>query len=226
MRNSQHTVLAIETAQGEVFGSFTSSPWRANGNRYYGSCDAFVWNLRKSRLDQEGADSCRNLDEYILRESSLEVFKWNARDGNRNVQLLNAGKLFVGGGDPEVDENDMSIHTIVESKDNNAAKPLWGMALALDKELLRGTSSPCATFGSTPLVDKENSGSEVFDIMNIEIWVGTPHATFGYLYCADVDISPLILSDAADPHPVHERRNGRRIGAGQNLCYGASRPGI
>mmetsp|Transcript_14031 Transcript_14031/g.30461 ORF Transcript_14031/g.30461 Transcript_14031/m.30461 type:complete len:100 (+) Transcript_14031:2-301(+) len=51
----------------------------------------------------------------------------------------------------------------------------WGMALALDKELLRGTSSPCATFASNPLFDKSrNEGLDVFEIMNMEIWALTP----------------------------------------------------
>ena len=47
---------------------------------------------------------------------------------------------------------------------------VWGMSIALDNELLHGTSSRCATFASNPL----NRNSEVFEIMNIEIWALTP----------------------------------------------------
>ena len=158
MRHSVHTLLAIETTHGEVFGSFTSSPWRPNGNSYYGSCEAFVWHLRKSR-----AEDCNSLDEYILRESSLDTFQWN-HDGNRNVQLSNSQKLFVGGGNPE-------------NKEDETEGIQWGMALALDKDLLKGTSSRCATFASTPLIDKSHA-DEVFEIMNIELWVSCSYLTY------------------------------------------------
>lgn len=173
MRHSHHTILAIETSTGDVFGSFTSSPWRSNGNNYYGSCEAFVWMLRKSRLTAEGEDSCRSLDEYILRESSLDVYQWNAKDGNRNVQLSNRKKLFVGGGDPDVYEDEFTFNGGGESKDEQKEDNVeYGMALALDRDLLRGTSSRCATFGSNPLIDRSrHEGSEVFEIVNMEIWV-------------------------------------------------------
>eukprot|EP00585_Thalassiosira_rotula_P017936 CAMPEP_0196205630 /NCGR_PEP_ID=MMETSP0912-20130531/7303_1 /TAXON_ID=49265 /ORGANISM="Thalassiosira rotula, Strain GSO102" /LENGTH=437 /DNA_ID=CAMNT_0041480037 /DNA_START=3 /DNA_END=1316 /DNA_ORIENTATION=+ len=177
-RHAQRTILAIETTHGEVLGSFTSSPWRSNGNQYYGSCEAFVWMLRKSRRNDEGEENCHTLDEYILRESSLEVFPWNAKDGNRNVQLSDRKKLFVGGGDPEVDDYGMhngSGGSGGGERNDNDSNSQWGMALALDKDLLRGTSSRCATFGSNPLIDKSRlEGSEVFEIMNMEIWALTP----------------------------------------------------
>jgi len=175
MRHSQRTILAIETSDGQVLGSFTSSPWRSNGNNYYGSCEAFVWNLRKSRLNNKGEESSQNLDEYILRESSVDVFRWNAKKGNRNVQLSNENKLFVGGGDPEMDVEEKVQDGIGgkerEEIDSNLQ---WGMSLALDKELLRGTSSRCATFGSDPLIDNRHTRSDVFEITNMEIWALTP----------------------------------------------------
>jgi hypothetical protein len=164
-------VLAIETTRGEVFGSFTSHPWRSNGNNYYGSCDAFVWNLRRKRDQDDGL----SLDEYIFRESTLEVFPWASKGGNRNVQLSNSNKLFVGGGEPAEDdfENVERHHYGNEEKSNSNNDGLqWGMALALDKDLLYGTSSRCATFGSNPLIDRASDfDSHVFEIMNMEIWV-------------------------------------------------------
>lgn len=171
LRHSQHSVLAIETTQGEVFGSFTGHPWRNNGNSYYGSCDAFVWNLRKKRDD----GSCNSLDEYILRESTLDVFPWASKGGNRNVQLSNPRKLFVGGGEPDDDvlnnaEKYRQRNSEMDSDEKPDAGLQWGMALALDKDLLFGTSTRCATFGSSPLIGSE-SDSEVFEILNMEIWV-------------------------------------------------------
>jgi hypothetical protein len=167
LRHSRHTVLAIETTEGEVFGSFTGHAWRNNGNNYYGSCNAFVWNLRKRRDE----DNCRSLDEYILRESTLDVYPWASKGGNRNVQLSNSKKLFVGGGKPDSDVL-ASVERYRDGKDceEDSNKIEWGMALALDKDLLFGTSSRCATFGSTPLNGKETE-SKVFEIVNMEIWV-------------------------------------------------------
>jgi len=163
MRHSQNSILAIETSEGEVFGSFNSSPWRSNGNSYYGSCQAFVWQLRKPR-----DKNCQSLDAYILRESTLDIFGWN-KNGNRNIQLSNFSKLFVGGGEPEVDED-----TVVTNKEKKVVTD-WGMAIALDRDLLHGTSSQCATFDSAPLMDRSrNKGSQVFEIVNIEIWTLTP----------------------------------------------------
>ncbi|KAL3778915.1 hypothetical protein HJC23_009835 [Cyclotella cryptica] len=177
LRHSQHTVLAIETTRGVVFGSFTSHPWRCNGNKYYGSCDAFVWNLRRKREQ----DNCLSLDEYILRESTLDVFPWASEGGNRNVQLSNSNKLFVGGGEPDDDV----FENVEKTRDENEEKTIanndglqWGMALALDKDLLYGTSSRCATFDSDPMVQRSSGfGSQVFEIMNMEIWTLTPCMT-------------------------------------------------
>eukprot|EP00970_Alexandrium_tamarense_P020185 scaffold14940_cov200-Alexandrium_tamarense.AAC.5 len=170
LRHSQHTVLAIETTKGEVFGSFTSTPWRSNGNKYYGSCEAFVWMLRKARED------CSSLDEYVLRESSLEVFPWNSKGGNRNVQLSNTRKLFVGGGEPDKDVTERCEEQC--KQDNESTEHLWGMALALDKDLFYGSSSRCATFDSKPLIDRAlKEGSEAFEVMNMEIWSLTPCMT-------------------------------------------------
>ena len=177
LRHSQHTVLAIETTQGEVFGSFTGNAWRNNGNNYYGSCNAFVWNLRKRRDE----DNCSSLDEYILRESSLDIYPWASKGGNRNVQLSNTRKLFIGGGEPdEVVLENVEIHR--DEEKNQSDEPCddaiqWGMALALDKDLLFGTSSRCATFGSNPLIGGPDADSEVFEIVNMEIWSLTPCMT-------------------------------------------------
>ena len=70
----------------------------------------------------------------------------------------------------DVTDNNVSGNNHEESANN---KPQWRMAFALDKDLLHGTSSRCATFTSNPLIDKsDHERSEVFEIMNMEIWVG------------------------------------------------------
>ena len=210
LRHSHHTLLAIETTHGRVFGSFTSSPWRPNGNSYYGSCEAFVWNLRKSR-----EEDCNSLDEYILRESSLVTYQWS-HDGNRNVQLSNTKKLFVGGGNPEAEEENKEDDTAIQ----------WGMALALDKDLLKGTSSRCATFASTPLIDNADE-SEVFEIMNIEIWVSCWQLsdllqvffTSNLLYLFTIG-AYCMYCFATGSYSMHDRRDGGGTGTWKDVRHG------
>lgn len=151
LRHSRSTVLAIETSAGEVCGSFTSSPWRVYGERYFGSCEAFVWRLRTPR----GAGGCRSLGDYVQREGALTVYPWD-RNGNRNIQLSTPKKLLVGGGEPR------------EPKESSVP---WGAALALDRDLLHGVSSRCATFASDPIVESSPQEHDaVFEIVNMEIW--------------------------------------------------------
>ena len=48
-RGAKYTIIALETVDGEVFGSFTADPWRKDWN-YFGSGEAFLWeNATKQR---------------------------------------------------------------------------------------------------------------------------------------------------------------------------------
>merc|ERR1711897_16915 len=49
-----------------------------------------------------------------------------------------------------------------------------GFAIALDDELLNGTSTPCATFLSPSLVDGVSMKGEIFEVANMEAWTFTP----------------------------------------------------
>jgi hypothetical protein len=142
--------------EGEVFGAFTSSPWRPHGHDYYGSGEAFVWRLAQSR-----ATSCATVQDQILLERQIQVFPWSGE--NRNVQsLVNAddSPLILGGGGAEPKTNS-------NNDDNNDNE---GLALAIDATLSKGTSDKCLTFHSPALV----KSTDVFDIANIEVWTLTP----------------------------------------------------
>jgi len=52
----------------------------------------------------------------------------------------------------------------------------WGFGLALDGDLLTGTTSPCSTFGNPSLSFVHSDGSR-FEIINLEVWTLTPCAT-------------------------------------------------
>jgi hypothetical protein len=52
----------------------------------------------------------------------------------------------------------------------------WGFGLALQSDLLQGSSSPCITFGS-PSLSKAHPDGSLFEIMNVELWTTTPCMT-------------------------------------------------
>lgn len=153
VRQSSRTLLAIETADGDVFGGFVSSPWR-NHNDFYGSCEAFLWRLKSSKFVP-----CSSMEEQVKMESCIEAFKWSRQ--NRSVQMSNRSRIVIGGGMPEDGKGKSS-----ESRD-------WGLGIALDGNLSQGTTSDCVTFSSPPLTNI-SSKDNIFEISNMEVWSFTP----------------------------------------------------
>mmetsp|Transcript_16515 Transcript_16515/g.34540 ORF Transcript_16515/g.34540 Transcript_16515/m.34540 type:complete len:619 (-) Transcript_16515:136-1992(-) len=172
-RAATHCVLAIETTNGEVFGTFTSAPWRIN-NKYFGTGESFLWRMRHNRNTP-----VHSLFEQAQLESEIDVFPYNG--SNDYIQLCTRDKLALGGGsvlrpgsnkDPSYGQGgDISGTSDVYLEWND-----YGFGLALDENLLHGTSSPCATFGNSGLVNSSNGG-ELFDVMNLEVWTFTSATT-------------------------------------------------
>jgi len=167
IRGTRHTIFAIETVEGEVFGSFTSTPWRRNWN-YFGSGECFLWRMRRSRSEKDAQRSV--LDQAKL-ESELDVFYWTGQ--NELVQYCTHDMIAIGGGSiPSEDTRD-------DHDEERKSPPIadrGGFGLAIDSELLRGTSSPCGTFSSPPLSRTHPNGSP-FEVLNIEVWTLSPCAT-------------------------------------------------
>lgn len=162
-RAATHTVLAIETTNGEVFGAFTSAPWRLS-NKYFGTGEAFLWRMRHGRNTP-----VHSLFEQAQLESEIDIFPYNG--SNDYIQLCTSDKLALGGGNTVLKREESSIHEdepldapAVFLEDN-----IYGFGLALDKNLLHGTTSPSATFGNSNLINGTGSG-ETFDVMNLEVW--------------------------------------------------------
>jgi len=151
VRGSARTLLAIETLDGDCLGCFTSSPWRGGmGRNYYGSGEAFVWRLKRSRLTP-----CGSVAEQIALESDVQVYPWTGK--NRNVQFTIPDEILAVGGGPADGDGDS------ENKENL-------FAIALDADLQRGTSGESVTFDNPgPL-----SPDDVFEISNIEVWTLSP----------------------------------------------------
>jgi hypothetical protein len=180
-RAATHTVLAIETTNGDVFGSFTSSPWtcrrhRPNGNSFgsgfYGTGESFLWRMRSNRNTP-----VHSLFEQAQLESEIDVYPYNG--SNDYVQLCTRDMLALGGGG--VGGNSGGCEQSQPLDDDDAPPVVledivnYGFGLALDKYLLHGTTSPSATFGNSNLsshrLNIDNvDGGVTFDVKNLEVW--------------------------------------------------------
>lgn len=154
-RGAKYTIIAMETSDGEVFGSFTSEPWRKNWN-FFGNGESFLWRMRQSRSTQ-----CHSIIDQAQLESELDVYPWTGE--NNCVQLCTHDKIAVGGG----------TTTSEQSEESGEKSIAYGFGLAIGRDLHSGTSSHCATFGSPPLSKAHQDGSP-FEIMNLEVWTLTP----------------------------------------------------
>lgn len=166
VRAAPNTILAIETSNGDVFGAFTSSPWRQSPS-YFGSGQAFLWKMRYNRMTP-----CHSLFEQAHLESEIDVFIYSGL--NDYVQLCTADKIAVGGGEldttgKEEHGNDVAAAPYVYLEEGEH----YGFGIAIADDLLHGTSSPCATFRNPCLVNHSSRG-EVFEIVNLEVWSFTP----------------------------------------------------
>jgi len=165
-RGIQHSILAVETIDGEVFGSFTGQAWRKSWN-YFGTGESFLWRMRHSRLE-----TTNGILDQAQKESEIDVFPYTGE--NEFIQLCTHDRIAVGGGMPEEEEK--------KSQNEPARNPLvdhehdWGLGLALRADLLEGSSSPCLTFGSPSLCKAKPSG-ERFEVVNVELWTTTPCST-------------------------------------------------
>lgn len=103
VRDSEHTILAIETLEGEIFGAFCSRPWKQSHD-YFGSGQSFLWRVQQQQEQQEPSDSSTSLNNEHddekesdpAQQGVVQVFKFAFC--NQNVQLCQPDRLIVGGG--------------------------------------------------------------------------------------------------------------------------------
>ena len=186
-RAATHTILAIETTNGDVFGSFTSAPWtcrqhrpssaNTTGSGFYGTGESFLWRMRSNRNTP-----VHSLFEQAQLESEIDVYPYNG--SNDYVQLCTRDMLALGGGGGGGGGGSGDGCTHPQPLDDDDAPPVvledmvnYGFGLALDKYLLHGTTSPSATFGNSNLTSHRTNidndvvgGGEAFDVQNLEVW--------------------------------------------------------
>lgn len=186
-RASPHTVLAIESTDGHVFGAFTSQPWRLkNSSGYYGSKESFVWRMRRSRNEP-----CQSVIEQILMESKIDVFPFTSR--NNQVQMCTIDGIALGHGEvkdeEEKKEADARKNSDAETKPKeesnqpstsaigaNTSSSHYGSAIQLGKSFDEGSTSSSETFGNPCLINRDKRG-DTFTVANVELWSLTPHET-------------------------------------------------
>jgi hypothetical protein len=153
VRTSRHTILSIETKDGQVFGAFCSSPWRVRPG-WFGSGEAFLWRLKNSRIVP--GTKTRNYDH----DNEMEVYPYTGN--NELVQYCTKRAVAVGGGD---------------YKDGVDSCPYigepTGIGLMVDADLLGGETNSCSTFANPRLCGRSSKSNE-FDIINLEVWTVTP----------------------------------------------------
>ena len=161
VRGARRTILAVETTDGHVFGSFTSTNWRYERNGFYGTGESFLWRMRHNRKTK-----CSSLYDQAQMESEVDVFFCTHQ--NEMIQLSTDELIAVGGGEVESDTDSSA-----EERSDR-----FGFGLSIDDFMLHGTSSPCATYKNPCLVDGGSKDTR-FRIANVEVWTLTP--------CASVD---------------------------------------
>jgi hypothetical protein len=155
-RGIEYSILALETLDGEVFGAFTSQPWRKNWN-YFGTGESFLWRMRRSRLEKT-----HGILEQAQLESEIDVYPYTGE--NKFIQLCTHDRIAVGGGTPSGEK---------KTEEEPVQSHEWGFGLAIEQDFLQGSSSPCVTFGSPSLSHIHSDGS-TFEIVNMELWTLTP----------------------------------------------------
>ncbi|KAL3893275.1 MAG: hypothetical protein SGARI_008274, partial [Bacillariaceae sp.] len=104
--------------------------------------------------------------DQAQKESEIEVYPYTGE--NRFIQLCTHDRIAVGGGLPSSDAEKKTSEDVNDHE--------WGFGLAIQSDMLQGTSSPCLTFGSPALSNTHSDGS-LFEVINIELWTLTPCAT-------------------------------------------------
>jgi hypothetical protein len=163
-RASKDTILSIETTRGQVFGCYASTPWRT-APMFYGGSPSFVFRMRHNRNTP-----CHSLVEQAQMEGEIDVFFF-LEDGQK-PQLCTHDMIGVGEGSLQKYDSYGEITETTEEAEVRTGKN-YGFALALNDDLLSGTTSNCSSYKNPCLVDA-NSHGEPFEVLNLELWTFTP----------------------------------------------------
>lgn len=224
VRTSQHTLLAIETTDGHVFGAFTLHPWRLS-NQFYGSSNSFLWRLRHSRMTAAASAAASTTDqqqhqqqqqhvpssllEQAQMETELDIFPVSTKYATTGIQGCHLQHGLALGKSHLNDLDDEGVPILSSS-------PLSSYALFLRPDLRVGHTSASEAFGNPCLIehiigssgdsstgDAASSDSHAhraqsfFEVANIEVWTLTPFNTEAE--AEQAELSSFFLQDEARP---------------------------
>jgi hypothetical protein len=167
LRGSTHTLMAMETVDGEVFGAFSAAPWTIQHD-YFGTSESFLWRLKHSRNETaREEDDFLSLVEQAKRETDIDVFRYAYE--NRVSQICHHDRIAVGGELPLAPRRVATGETL-DPQD-------FGFGISFEGDyLVEATSSACLTFNSPSLSKRHSDGSR-FELINLEVWALTPCIT-------------------------------------------------
>jgi hypothetical protein len=165
VRAAKEAILAIETTKGEVFGCFTSSSWRTNPS-FYGGAPSFVWKMRHNRNTP-----CHSLIEQANMEAEVDIF-FLLGDGGQRPQCSTSNMIGLGEGNITTYDKNGYVEESREAAELKDGKN-YGFAIALQDDLLAGTTSRCSSY-KNPCFVAPSSHGESFEVLNIELWTFTP----------------------------------------------------
>ena len=155
-RASSHTIIAIQTTSGDVFGSFTSSPWQIK-KESFGNGESFVWKMWHNRT--EAGNSIH--ENFAQQERKIQIFPNSIL--NYSVQICT--NEIIGVGDAQIGE-DIYPKNVEEEQASS-------FAFLLHSDLRRGITGSSATFCS-PRLTSTSEKDGTFDVLNLEVWAFTP----------------------------------------------------
>lgn len=128
---------------------------------FFGKEPSFVWKMRHSRRSK-----CASLFDQAQLESEIDIF--NCQGSGQYVQMCRHNAMAVGGDDGALPSEDQ-FNVPAAMEDVEAG----GFAIALEEDLMCGTTSPSKTFES-PALYGPGDKTAVFDVAGLEIWSFTP----------------------------------------------------
>jgi len=147
------SVLVVRTAENEVFGGFTTTPWAVNvtatGPAYYGTGESFLFKLNGGREQQQQQiqreeeqpqqQHPKNKETAAARavRGGIEVFPWS-RHNNYNMMSTETSLAMGGGG--------------------------GSYGLFIGENFESGVSGSCETYLNPPLA----STGRHFDVLDLE----------------------------------------------------------
>lgn len=182
-RASARTILAIETTDGQVFGAFTSRPWRLVQNLI--AIEATKTEGAKTdaagAVEEKDGQPVPSGDNSKAFYGSNDTFLWKMRQSRFDSQALLRTATVE---EAILLESEMAVYPFTGSNncvqhcsaDDGIGLGENASAIRLDPSLRTGSTAASETFGNPCLLGPKEE-RVTFKVANLEVWTLTPHDT-------------------------------------------------